>query len=137
MTGTPFPGTGGVYSTANNNAVTITVHNGSGPDVVQKFTLTVNQPPAILGPNSAAFNVNQNTVNIAISGFPIGTVTVTQTGGPPLPAAITVSVNKATGMVTFSGKPTTPTGANPFVFEINASNGIGPDALEEFTLSVN
>ena len=105
---------------------------------MQPFTLTVNQPPAFLGANTAAFNVNQNnTFSIETSGFPIGTLTVTQTGGPPLPATIKVAVNKTTGVVTFSGKPTATTGANPYIFEIIASNGIGPEAIEEFTLSVS
>src|SRR5262249_10770767 len=38
--GPPAAGSGGVY------ALTITAHNGSGPDAVQSFTLTVSATPA-------------------------------------------------------------------------------------------
>ena len=52
ITGTPYPDTGGVYSTANGDAIIITASNGSGPDFMQQFTLTVNQPAAFLGANT-------------------------------------------------------------------------------------
>jgi hypothetical protein len=139
LTGTPFPGTGGVYSTANHDAVTITAHNGSGPDFVQTFTLTVNQPPVIvLSANSATFNVNQSNTflfNFVASAYP--NVTVTQSSGAPLPSTIKVVINKTAGTITLSGTPTVKTDANPYILLFTADNGIFPDAIQEFTLNVS
>ena len=49
LAGTPALGTGGTYS------IDITAHNGTVPNAVQHFTLSVDEPPAITSADSAQF----------------------------------------------------------------------------------
>ena len=70
-----------------------------------------------------------------------GTFQVTATGapatftfrlsGPGLPAGVTIA--SATGLLTVA--PSVPAGS--YTFDISASNGINPDAVQSFTLTVN
>jgi len=118
LAGTPAAGTGGTY------AITITASNGIGTAATQAFTLTVDQPPAITSANSATFtNGSVSLFNVTGTGFP--TPTYTETGA--LPAGITF-VNG-----TLSGTPTS-TGVFPIV--ILATNGVSPNASQNFTLTV-
>src|SRR5208283_3374442 len=49
LSGTPSPGTGGVYN------ITFSAQNGFSPNATQSFTLTVNQAPIITSANNATF----------------------------------------------------------------------------------
>jgi hypothetical protein len=125
LVGTPFPNTGGVSS------ITITAHNSSGPDAVQILQLIVDQPPAIAGPVSTNFNVNQNnTFTILTTGFPKVSATAVGVG---LPATIKIAIDPSTGKITLSGKPAV---TGTYKILITAGNGIGLNAMEEFTLTV-
>lgn len=98
----------------------------------QTFTITVGQPPAITSANSAAFTVGQ-----------AGTFTVTTTGAPPptlaqtgtLPNGVTFTDN-GDGTATLSGAPAADTGGS-YTLGFTASNGIDPDATQNFTLTVD
>ena len=70
-----------------------------------------------------------NTFTFTTSGFPNGTVT--QIGGPPLPATIKLAL--VNGKYTLSG---TPTATGTYNIIITASDGIGPDFVQAFTLFV-
>ena len=123
LAGTPAAGTGGTY------VITITAASGVPPNAVQTFTLTVNQPPAITSANNAAFQVGAaGTHTVTASGFPAPTFSMTGA----LPAGVTF--NAGTGVL--SGTPAAGTaGAYPLV--VTAANGVGANATQNFTLTVN
>jgi len=123
LSGTPAAGTGGTY------AISFTFNNGvGGPAVTQNFTLTVNQPPAITSANTATFRLNTTgtTFQVVMTGFPAPTVSVTV---GTLPTGLTLS---PAGLL--SG---TPTQSGSFPVTLTATNGIGSDATQSFTVLVN
>src|SRR5205807_2167498 len=110
----------GNYNRSNNNWA----NNTTGTLLV-----TVNQAPAITSANSSVFRLGTaGTITVAASGLPASTFT--QTGA--LPSGVTF--NGITGVL--SGTPAANTsGTYPITF--TASNGIGSDATQNFTLTVN
>jgi large repetitive protein len=123
LSGTPTPGTGGTYD------LTFTAKNGVSPNATQSFVLTVDEAPSITSSDAASFSVGSNgTFTVTANGFP--TPTFGETG--TLPAG--VSFNSSTGVL--SGTPQPGTGGTyPIVF--TASNGVGPVASQNFTLTVD
>ncbi len=120
--GTPWAGSGGTY------AFTLSAGN-SVASVTQKFTLTVAQPPLITSADSVTFSVGQsNSFTITTTGFPAATVA--EIG--PLPSGITL-VNKGNGTAILSGKPIH---RGSFTFTIVVSDGLLPEALQSFDLTV-
>ena len=123
LSGTPAAGTGGSYP------ITITANNGVSPNATQSFTLTVNQPPAITSANSTTFTVGTaGTFTVTTTGFPTPTLSVTGT----LPAGVTFDAG--TGVL--SGTPAAGTGGT-YTLQFKAANGVGSDATQSFTLTVN
>jgi hypothetical protein len=123
LSGTPTAGSGGSY------VITVTAHNGAGADSTQSFTLTVNQAAAITSANSTAFVVGTaGTFTVKATGFPAATLS--EAGALPTG----VSFNAATGVL--SGTPAAGT-AGSYAITFTAHNGIGADAVQNFTLSVN
>ena len=124
--GIPAAGTGATYP------FTITAHNGVGTDATQSFTLTVDQAAAITSGNSTTFTVGANgSFSVTATGFP--TPTLSESG--PLPTGVSFTDN-GNGTATLHGLPAAGTGGS-YPFTITAHNGIGSDALQSFTLSVN
>ncbi len=122
LSGTPAAGSGGVYP------LTITASNGFGSDDVQSFTLEVNEAPAITSANAATFTVGSaGSFSVAASGYPAPTLSVSGT----LPNGVSLS---AAGVL--SGTPAAGSGGT-YPLSITASNGIGNDATQSFTLTVN
>jgi hypothetical protein len=120
LSGTPGVGTDGMY------AFTFTAFNGVPPDATQSFTLNVQQPPAITSVNSATFTVGApGTFTVTTTGFP--TPTVSQSG--PLPAGVTF----APATRTLAG---TSTQTGTFAMLFTAANGVPPDAVQNFALTV-
>ena len=121
FSGTPAPGTAGAYQ------FTLTATNTLG-SATQTFTLSVNEPPAITSANATTFKVGE-----------AGTFTVTATGYPPpsfsvsgtLPAGVTF--NTSTGVL--SGTPQVGS-AGSYSIIFTASNGVGSNATQSFTLTV-
>lgn len=105
-----------------------------GSPTTQSITITDNDvAPTITSGNSATFTVGA-----------AGTFTVTATGNPT-PATINVSgtlpsgvtfVNNGNGTATLSGTPAAAT-AGTYNLTFTASNGVSPDATQNFTLTVN
>lgn len=125
LTGTPAAGTSGSYS------ITFTAHNGVGADATQNFALIVSAvsiAPAITSPASTTFTV----------GTP-ASFSVTTTGAPPptvsesgiLPAG--VSFDASNGVL--SGTPASGS-AGTYPIVLTAHNGVGSDAIQNFTLTV-
>ncbi len=125
LSGTPATGTAGTYP------LTFTASNGVLPNATQNFTLTVNATtaPTITSANATTFSVGT-----------AGSFTVTATGKPTptyswsgtFPSGL--SFNSTTGVL--SGTPAAGTGGTyPLTFI--ALNGVGANATQSFTLTVN
>jgi hypothetical protein len=121
LSGTPTAGTGGDYP------IVFTAQNATSI-ALQSFTLTITQPPAITSVNSVAFASGKlGSFTTVTTGFPVPTVS--ESGA--LPSGI--AFNAASG--TLGGTPAAgTTGSYPITF--TASNGIGSNATQNFTLSV-
>ncbi|MBZ5722427.1 MAG: putative Ig domain-containing protein [Acidobacteriia bacterium] len=121
LMGIPLAGTGGAYP------ITLTAHNGIGTDATQSFTLTVNDAAAITSANNTTFTVGTlGTFTVTATGFPAPTIT--ESGS--LPANVTFN----NGVL--SGTPVAGTGGT-YNISFTAHNGIGSDATQTFTLTVN
>ncbi len=119
--GTPAAGTGGTYN------ITFKASNGVGTDATQNFTLTVNEALAITSGDNTTFTVGAlGSFTVTASGEPSPTLSTTST----LPSGVTFS-----GGV-LSGTPAAGTGGS-YSITFKASNGISPDATQNFTLTVN
>jgi large repetitive protein len=114
---------------AGSSTITITAHNGAGPDAVQTFTIIVNQPPAITSVNTTILTVGAaGTFTVTATGFPAPTFS--ETGA--LPSGVTLAA--VTGIL--SGTPAASTGGT-YPITIKAHNGAGADATQSFTLTVD
>jgi large repetitive protein len=125
LAGTPGPSTGGTY------ALTFTASNGVNAPVVQNFTLTVQQVPAITSANSTTFNIGAaGTFTVTTTGFPTPAITHTGT----LPTGVTL-VDNGDGTATLAGTPGSGTSGS-YPITITAANGVNPNAVQNFTLNV-
>ncbi len=103
--------------------ITLTATNGAG-SASQSFTLTVDAPPAITSANSTSFaEGTKGSFTVTATGTP--TPTITEWGN--LPAGVTYSKGVLSGDAAQQG-----------VYEITftASNGIGNNSVQQFTLTV-
>jgi parallel beta-helix repeat protein len=128
LSGTPAAGTSGVYNIVISASNEEDDYEGNG-GATQEFTLTVGQPPVITSTNTTTFDEGMHgsfTVTIAPGAYP--GVTFSEMGN--LPSGVTFS----SGGV-LSGTPAVGTGGT-YNIVIDASNGISPDATQNFTLTV-
>ena len=130
-TGVNLNSTTGVLSgtpTASGSfPITMKATNGVGSDDTQSFTLTVNDAPAITSANHTTFTKGSaGSFTVTATGYPVPTIGESGT----LPAGVTF--NSATGVL--SG---TPTQSGSFSITLGATNGVGSDATQSFTLTVN
>jgi hypothetical protein len=123
LSGTPAVGSGGTYYP------TFYASNDVGTPVSQAFTLTVDEGPTISSADSATFTAGSfGSAVVTSSGTPAPTVS--ESGA--LPDGVTFDPTTDT----LSGTPAAGTGGSyPLTF--TASNGIGTDASQEFTLLVD
>lgn len=120
LSGTPAAGTGGSYPL-------VVKASSSVGSVSKSFTLNVQAPPAITSSAATTFQQGLNgSFTVTASGYPAPTFSKTGT----LPPGVTFS---SSGVL--SGTPTSSTGNYPLT--ITASNGIGSNASQSFTLTVN
>ena len=126
LTGTPASGSNGSYP------LTFTASNGAGPDATQSFSLIVSQAPSITSADHASFQAGS-----------AGTFAVTTTGDPApalsesgaLPSGVTF-LDHGDGSGTLGGTPASGSGGS-YPLSLTASNGVGPDATQTFTLTVD
>jgi hypothetical protein len=123
------PGTDALSGTPTQEGVfpiTFTATNGVGAEAMQRFTLTVDAAPVFTSADSTTFTRNAH-----------GSFTVTATGTPA--PSITES-GTLPGGVTFDPATDelagTPTEAGIFPITFMALNGVSPEALQSFTLTV-
>ncbi|MFC6356142.1 beta strand repeat-containing protein [Luethyella okanaganae] len=112
---------------------TIEASNGFLPIASQPFVLTVNEAPTIVAATGLTQDVGDSiTVPVTTTGYPLS-ITLTSTGAPP--AGVTFADN-GDGTATLAGTPAVGTGGvYPLTF--TASNGVQPDAVHAFTLTLN
>src|SRR6185437_16232968 len=126
LSGAPAVGTGNQYS------FSIIASNGVTPNANQGFVLTVNEAPRITSANAATFTENvAGTFTVTAPAFPTVT-SLTETGN--LPSGVTF-VDNGDGTATLAGTPDAATGGT-YPITITAGNGIGTDATQSFTLTV-
>ena len=129
LAGTPDAGTDGTYP------LSIDASNGVGTDATQSFTLTVAPAPRAPSITSAA--------GTTFTEGSAGTFTVTSTANPTaalsesgtLPSGVTF-VDNGDSTATLSGTPEAGT-AGSYPVTLTASNGVGTDATQSFTLTVD
>ncbi len=122
--GLPAANTGGMY--INN----IQAANGTLPNAIQSFTLTVNQPPAITSTNSVTL-INGTVVNFTITttGFPKPSLSFTGT----LPSGVNFT-DQGNGTAKLTGTPNDVSGSFPIV--VTAANGVNPNATQTLTITL-
>jgi hypothetical protein len=126
LAGTPAAGTGGSYP------ITIAADNGVGSPAMQSFTLTVDEAPSITSGDSVTFAAGSaGTFTVTTGGYPNASLSETGT----LPSGVTFTDN-GDGTATLAGTPAAGTGGS-YPITITAGNGVGPDATQSFTLTVN
>jgi large repetitive protein len=126
LSGTPVAGSGGVY------LITVKATNGVSPNATQSFTLTVDEAPSITSGASATFTTGTaGTFGVTTGGYP--GPALSESGA--LPSGVTF-VDNGDGTGALSGTPAIGSGG-VYSISITASNGIGPDATQSFTLSVD
>ncbi len=126
LSGTPAGGTGGSYP------ITITAANGVSPNATQNFTLTVQSAPAITSAGSTTFTVGSaGTFTVTSTGFP--TNALSEVGS--LPSGVSF-VDNGDGTATLSGTPAAGSGGS-YPITITASNGVSPNATQNFALTVD
>jgi hypothetical protein len=124
LAGTPSGKTGGSYP------LTITASNGVPPKATQKFTLSVDQPPAITSADSTAFVAGMaGTFTVTTIGYPAPSLG--ENGGLPPGIGFTDNGN---GTATIAG---TGTAAGAYSIVITARNGVGTPATQDFTLDID
>jgi len=127
LAGTAALGTAGSYP------LTITATNNVAPDATQDFTLTVNPlQTTFVSANTATFTVRTpGSFTVQVTADP--TPGISESGA--LPSGVTFTDNHD-GTATLAGTPDLGTaGAYPLTF--TATNGVAPDATQDFTLTVN
>ena len=120
-------GTGALSGTPTQGGsfpITIKATNGVSPNATQSFTLTVGTAPNITSASSTTFmEGSAGSFTVTATGNPTPTITASGT----LPGGVTFSGD------TLSGKPTS---AGTFQIGFVANNGISPQAVQYFTLTV-
>jgi large repetitive protein len=123
LSGTPQPGTGGVYD------LTISASNGIITDPSQSFTLIVDEVPEITSTTTTTFTVGQSdTFTVTANGYP--PATLVESGS--LPSGVGFSM--ATGVL--SGTPQPGTGGT-YDLTFTPINSTGTGNAQTFTLIVN
>jgi hypothetical protein len=112
----------------------ITATDTVNPSITGTANITVGQAPTITSANNATFKVGVNgTFTVTTTGFPTNaSMSITETGALPLNVTFT---NNNNGTATLAGIPQANTGGT-YSIMIKASNGIAPDATQNFTLTV-
>ena len=136
LAGTPNLTTGGAYPRPIGGVYGITVVAAYGVDatkriVIQAFTLTVDQAPAITSRATKSARVGASfRFTVKTRGYPKPTIGASG----ELPTGVTLT-NRGDGKATMAGTPA-PTSTGTYPITIIASNGVGTPASQHFTLTV-
>jgi hypothetical protein len=121
----------GTPATAGTYAMALSAVNAYGT-AQQTFTVTIQQAPSITSVSSATFTVGTaGSFSVTSTGSPAATLT--ESGA--LPSGVTFTKN-GNGTATLAGTPASGT-AGSYPVTITAANGVGTNATQSFTLTVN
>ena len=131
LAGTPEEGSGNVYN------LTLTASNGVDPDATQDFELIILEPPTITSGDTATFTAGQEgTFTVSATGYGTGAdpnaISLSETG--LLPNGVSF-IDHGDGTATLSGTPADESG-DEYDVTLTASNGVDPDATQDFQLVV-
>ena len=131
--GAPYAVSGShTYAAGGSYTFTVTVTPTYGTAALGTNTATVDQAPAITSANSTTFTAGTlGTFTVTASGYPVAGLSTSGT----LPGGVTFKDN-GNGTATLSGTPAAGTGGS-YSITITASNGIGSNATQNFTLTVD
>jgi hypothetical protein len=123
------PGTDVLSGTPTQEGVfpiTFTATNGVGTEAVQHFTLTVDAAPVFTSADSTTFTRNaEGSFTVTATGTPAPTIS--ESGVLPNGVEFNPITDKLAG---------TPTEAGMFPITFMALNGVSPEAVQSFTLTV-
>ncbi|HJQ03232.1 MAG TPA: putative Ig domain-containing protein [Jatrophihabitans sp.] len=124
---------GGTPTSGGSFSFTITASNGVLPNATQSFTATVNASPSITSADHTTFAVGSaGTFTVTTTPGVPATTTITESGS--LPSGVSFTDN-GDGTATLAGTPAAGTGGSyPLTF--TASNGVLPNSMQTFTLTV-
>ncbi|HEY6786529.1 MAG TPA: putative Ig domain-containing protein, partial [Trebonia sp.] len=121
----------GTPTTAGTYAMALSAVNAYGT-AQQTLTVTVQQAPSITSASSATFTAGTaGSFSVTSTGSPAATLT--ESGA--LPSGVTFTSN-GNGTATLAGTPASGT-AGSYPVTITAANGVGTNATQSFTLTVN
>jgi hypothetical protein len=133
LAGKPGPSTGGSYG------FTIIASNGVSPEAEQSFTLNVGQAPAITSASSTTFTSGTaGSFTVRTTGSPTATVgdaSFAACAPSLLPAGISFTAN-ADGTATLASTSAAIPGG-VYTVCLEAANGVGVEATQTFTLTVD
>ena len=120
-----------VYYVGANGQVYDWYFDSSGWSNAQ-LAASSSQPPALTSADSTTMSVGSaGSFTVTTTGIP--TPSLSESG--TLPSGITF-INNGNGTATLAGTPSTAT-VGPYSINITASNGVAPDATQDFTLTVS
>jgi len=113
--------------------IIFTAHNGAYTDATQGFTLTVTSNTSTITSASSVQIAAGKKVNFTVTtnGHPAAAVTAL---GLPAWMTLTPGTGSKAGTAKLSGVG--PVVGGDYTFTVHANNGIGPDALQSFTVHV-
>ena len=126
-------GTGSLFGTATQSGafpIMFTASNGVAQDASQNFALIIDAPPQFTSADSATFVINiPFNFTVTTTGYPIAGIdenTILPTG--------VIFIDNGDGTGTLSG---TANEFGTFPLNFSASNGVSPDASQDFTLIID
>ncbi|MEO7254600.1 MAG: Ig-like domain-containing protein [Casimicrobium sp.] len=130
LAGNPTVAQGGTY------VCTLTASNGFGSNATQVFTLNLGLPPTFTSANATTFTVGAPGSFTATTTATPATTGIVQTGA--LPSGVTFVYNGPGTPLngTLAGTPAAGTGGT-YPITLTAANGIPPNTVQNFTLTVN
>ncbi|TPW77672.1 beta strand repeat-containing protein [Schumannella soli] len=122
----------GTPTGSDSVTLSLKADNGSASPATQQLTVTVRQAAAITSAATTTFVTGSaGSFTVTASGSPKPTLTASGA----LPAGVTF-VDNGDGTATLAGTPSAGTGGQ-YQLSITASNGVGANAVQPFTLTVN
>ncbi len=129
----------GVPASLSGDQFRVVASNGVSPDATSSpVTIVVNQPPTMAnGTVTGNFTVDTaGTFVFTASGSPAPDLLILS-GNFPAGASLTQSKTGATTTGTITWTPSaSQVSGSPYTFTIRATNGVGTDATQQFTLSI-